>query len=272
MSGDLRDPQRSIPRGTVISVAIGFLVYISVPILLSFTCDPAELRENSLIWLKVALVPLLILPGLMGAIFSSAVGSILGAPRTLQALSGDGVLPKLFLRIPLPTGESAVAILLSAGIALAAVLLGDLNAVAPFVTMFFLTTYGMINLVAGLEKLIGDPSYRPSMNVPWLVTLAGAASCFFVMFLINRTACLMAVTVEIGGLGVAPAAEAPRHLGGYAARILAVSRSIGPLLRTPPARGSPKLEASHPSLLGATRRGAAACCGSPPGSTRTGAS
>jgi hypothetical protein len=64
--------------------------------------------------------------------------------------------------------------------------------------MFFLTTYGMINLVAGLEQLSGAPSYRPAIRVPWAVSLLGAAGCFWVMSLINLPAALVAFVVEIG--------------------------------------------------------------------------
>lgn len=75
---------------------------------------------------------------------------------------------------------------------------GDLNAVAPVLTMFFLTTYGMINMVARLEKLSGAPSYRPTIRVPWFVSLAGGVACFWVMSLISWPAALVALVVEVG--------------------------------------------------------------------------
>ena len=174
------------------------MIYLGVPVILAFNADTGTLLGDNLVWTRIALVPALVLPGLWGAIFSSAVGSMLGAPRTLQALSGDRVVPRFFARSPLKTGESRIAIAVSAAIALAAVLLGDLNAVAPLVTMFFLTTYGMINLVAGLEKLIADPSYRPGLKVPWVASLAGALACFWVMFVINKAACVAAIGFELG--------------------------------------------------------------------------
>ena len=52
--------------------------------------------------------------------------------------------------------------------------LGDLNAVGRWVTIFFLTLYVMINLSAALERLVGDPSYRPTIRVPWFVSLSGS--------------------------------------------------------------------------------------------------
>jgi len=82
-------------------------------------------------------------------------------------------------------------------IALAAVLLGDLNAVAPVVTMFFLTVYGMLNMVAAMETLSGDTSWRPKLRVPWIINLLGGLLCIMVMFLINPLFGFIAILAEI---------------------------------------------------------------------------
>ena len=201
LSGDLRDPQKAIPKGTLAAVGTGFVIYMTVPIILAFNATPEALLSNSLIWTEVAIVPALVLPGLWGAIISSAMGSILGGPRTLQALAKDRIIPRFFGRHLLKTGESAIAIGVTAGIAIAAVLLGGLNAVAMLVTMFFLTTYGMANLVAGLETLIADPSYRPTLKVPAVVSLAGAVACFWVMYVISAPGCVLAIAIELGVWG-----------------------------------------------------------------------
>jgi solute carrier family 12 (potassium/chloride transporter), member 4/6 len=198
LSGDLADPKRSIPVGTVLAVATGFVVYLIVPVALAMAADSQTLVADNLIWFKLAAVPALIFPGLVGAILSSAVGSILGAPRTLEALIEDRVLPRLPRRLISPRLATNLPHLLATAVALAAVALGNLNAVAPVLTMFFLTTYGMVNLVAGLEQLSGAPSYRPAVRVPWLVSLAGGAGCLWVMWLINRWAAVAAVVVEVG--------------------------------------------------------------------------
>jgi len=198
LSGDLEDPQAAIPRGTIAAVLVGFAVYFTVPMVLAAAADSSTLVAESMIWFRVAVLPALIIPGLLGAILSSAVGSILGAPRTLQALASDRVVPRWLERGGDGSNGPTVAHLVSTGIALAAVGLGDLNAVAPVLTMFFLTTYGMINLVAGLEQLSGAPAYRPAITVPWAVSLAGAAGCFWVMSLINLPAAILALVVEVG--------------------------------------------------------------------------
>jgi hypothetical protein len=199
LSGALRRPERSIPRGTIAAVLTGFGVYLVVVLALSIAADPTALATDNLIWFTlVGGASFLILPGLWGAIFSSAVGSVLSAPRTLEAMVHDRILPGFMgARIRWVEGPG-VPLLLSLAVALAAVMLGDLDAVAPALTMFFLTTYGMINLVAGIEKLAGDPSFRPTMRVPWWVSIAGALGCFWVMFLINPLALMIALVVEVG--------------------------------------------------------------------------
>jgi len=199
LSGDLEHPDRSIPRGTIAAVLVGFVVYIGAAIGLALAADPAELVADNLIWFTIAgAAGVLIFPGLWGAIFSSAVGSVLSAPRTLEAMVADRVLPR-WLGSPIGRVRGpGVPLLISLLVALGAVLLGGINAVALVLTMFFLTTYGMVNLVAGVENLTADPSYRPTMRVHWVISLAGAGACFWVMFLISPAALVVAVIIEIG--------------------------------------------------------------------------
>lgn len=199
LSGDLRDPKTSIPLGTLAAVLTGFVIYLLVPTLLFWGADPMTLREDSLVWTRIALLgPWLVLPGLWGAIFSSAVGSALAAPRTLQALSMDRLVPRHLAPRSADGQEPTGALVLTIAIALVAVLLGDLNTVALVVTMFFLTVYGTINLVAALETLSGNPSWRPKMRVHWAVPLTGALSCFAAMLLIHAPAGITALVIELG--------------------------------------------------------------------------
>lgn len=196
MSGDLADPGFSIPWGVISAVAVGAAVYLAVPFALANGAPTAELMGNSLVWTDIASVSWLVMPGLFGAILSSALGSILAAPRTLQALANDRLAPAVLGRTDPKTGEPIIALYLSGGVALAAVLLGDLNAVASVLTMFFLTTYGTLNLVAGLEALVGDPSFRPRLKVPWLVSFVGAAGCMVAILAINPLAGTVAIVIE----------------------------------------------------------------------------
>ncbi|MBN2800747.1 MAG: hypothetical protein JXX28_16520 [Deltaproteobacteria bacterium] len=135
---------------------------------------------------------------MFGAILSSAFGSVLSAPRTLQALAFDRLVPVGLGKLDERSGEPMLALRISGGIALAAVLLGDLNAVAEWVTIFFLTTYGALNLVAGIESLVGDPSFRPRIRVPWWASFLGAGGCLLAMMLINPLALGVAIVLEVG--------------------------------------------------------------------------
>ena len=158
MSGDLAEPRRSIPYGSVAATLVGLLVYLVVPILLYFSADAASLIDDPLIWNRIALLgPWFVLPGLWGAIFSSAVGSMLGAPRTLQALATDSLMPRWLSVSAKPGAEPRLGIVVTLVLSLTAVFLGDLNTVATVATMFFLSVYGTVNLVAALESLSGNP-------------------------------------------------------------------------------------------------------------------
>lgn len=198
LSGDLKNPGRAIPLGAIAATVTGFIIYLMLPVLLSRGADTYDLQNDSLIWLKIApLGALLVLPGLWGAILSSAVGSVLGAPRTLQAVCRDQIAGKKLRSLISGEGGARVALLVTSLIALAAVFLGNLNAVAQVVTMFFLTVYGTVNIVAGLETLSGDPSWRPRFRVPWPINIACGLACVWVMFLINPLASLVAIGIEI---------------------------------------------------------------------------
>ncbi len=197
LSGDLKNTAKSIPVGSLGAVLTGFVVYLIIPVVLALGAAPEELRSDTLIWTKIA--PMgrwLVLPGLFGAILSSAIGSMLTAPRTLQALAQDRIAPRIFGTRGAGRKDLLPGFIVTLVLALAAVLLGDLNVVAAVVTMFFLTVYAIVNLVAAVESISGDPSWRPKIRVPWPVNLLGAAGCIFAMFLINPPAGVAAIIIE----------------------------------------------------------------------------
>ena len=201
MSGDLEDPARSIPRGTLAAVGAGYLIYLAIPVLLVARAGAGELVGEPLIMRRISLWGDVILLGVWGATLSSAMGSILGAPRVLQALARDRVLPRPLAWLGRGSGaadEPRAGTVFTLGIALAAVWLGDLNLIAPVLTMFFLTTYGVLNVVAGVERLLGSPSFRPTFKVHWSISIAAALACFGVMLLINALATAVAAVVVVG--------------------------------------------------------------------------
>jgi len=195
MSGDLKDPGTSIPKGTFWAIGVGYIIYMGLPILLANRADALTLIEDPLIMRKISYWGDAILIGVWGATLSSAMGSILGAPRVLQALARDGVLPRWLRWLGRGDGEDdtpRIGTLVTMGVALVAVWLGNLNVIAPILTMFFLTTYGVLNVTAGIERLLGSPSFRPKFKVHWSFSLLGAIGCVAVMLLINTVATVIA--------------------------------------------------------------------------------
>ncbi|OZC01905.1 Na-K-Cl cotransporter [Rubricoccus marinus] len=201
MSGDLRDPNRSIPAGTFAAVAVGYAIYMLLPILLFFRAPEAALLSDPLVMTRIAVWGDSILVGVWGATLSSALGSVLGAPRVLQALARDGVLPRPLAFLGRGSGDEdtpRIGTGLTLGLALAAVWFGDLDLIAPVLSMFFLATYGVLNASAFVESLLKSPSFRPTFRVHWALSLLGFAGCLAVMFLINAIATVVAIASIFG--------------------------------------------------------------------------
>jgi len=197
MSGDLRDPGRSLPIGTFAAIGISTVVYASVAVLLAGNLPLEELAVDTGAMGTVAAWSPLIFAGVAAATLSSAMASFLGAPRILQSLASDKVFPmiNLFAKGHGSTSNPRRAVLLSLGIALVTVALGDLNAIAPVVSMFFLISYGLLNYATYFEARGGDPSFRPRFRYfDRRLSLAGALGCLAVMVAINPIAGAVAVT------------------------------------------------------------------------------
>lgn len=186
MSGELENPRRSIPLGTMSAIGLSLIVYLILAWWLARSATEKELLGNYTVMVDQAAWGPAVLAGLLGATFSSALSSLVGAPRILQALGEHRILPAgKWLSTRTKKGEPRNALYLSGALVLAALMLRDLNAVAPFITMFFLITYGMINLVVFLEQTLGLVSFRPVLRLPRIVPLTGAVGCLFAMFVIN---------------------------------------------------------------------------------------
>ena len=198
MSGDLKDPSRDIPRGTILSIIVTAIIYILVVIWFATHLSAETLVTENMAMQSISIFPVLILFGVWASTLSSALGSILAAPRTLQAIALDRVAPEwMGYQMGSPT-EPRVAVLLSTAIAVGVIWLGDLNFIAPIISMFFLNTYGMVNLVAGIEKLLGNPSFRPRFSIHWSISLLGALGCYGAMFLISTPATIAAIIISYG--------------------------------------------------------------------------
>ncbi|MBI9056958.1 MAG: amino acid permease [Labilibaculum sp.] len=201
LSGDLKNPSKSIPLGTTAATLIGMVVYFFVIYKLAMSVSSSDLMEHQLIMAKVAIGGSLIIPlGLAASTISSALGSVMVAPRTLQALSIDRSFPSKALNRWLAKGrasdnEPINASLVTCIIAMIFVILGDVNAVAEIISMFFMLTYGALCLISFLNHFGSSPSYRPSFKSRWLLSLVGFITSIWVMFKINTLYAFAAVIV-----------------------------------------------------------------------------
>ena len=198
LSGDLKDPSRSIPLGTIGSILFTAVIYILVIIMFAYNLTSEQLLGDSLAMRRIAFIPDAILAGVWASTLSSALGSVLAAPRTLQAIANDGVVPRWVASNMGSKTEPRMAVLITGVIAFVVIWAGDLNAVAPIISMFFLNTYGMVNLTSAIEKLVDNPSYRPRFRIPWWISMIGALGCYSAMFLINTPATIVAIVVSYG--------------------------------------------------------------------------
>lgn len=194
MSGDLKDPKKSLPLGAVGAVAVGFVVYIGLAFFFFYTVDAEALKNDPQILFEISLFSPLVIAGIWGATLSSALGSILGAPRILQAISMDKIAPKLFAKGSGKTGEPRNALLLAFVIAEAGIMIGQLDVIARIVSMFFITTYAFLNMACAIESW-SSSDFRPAFKIPKSVSIIGALSAFIIMILLDFMALVGAVVV-----------------------------------------------------------------------------
>jgi amino acid transporter len=193
LSGDLKNPSRSLPIGTISGILVAYLIYISISIFLVSHVSLERLAQDPLIMQDMASVPALIIVGIWGATLSSALGGLLGAPRTLQAIANDGIVPRIFGKTFGSTNEPRIATLVTCGIALVGICLGSVNVIAPLLTMICLICYAVLNLSAGIETLMANPSWRPRFRVHWSISLTGAVLCLIAMLMIDPGYAMLAM-------------------------------------------------------------------------------
>ncbi len=212
MSGDLKDPAKSIPLGVLAAIVVAFGVYLLQFILLSGASYRSALIETPFLFLTRHALPgmaVMLLAGVLAATLSSALGSLLGAPRVLQAIGRDGLLRALapFGKGSGPSDEPRRALLVSGAITFLVLawaakdgLKGGgeeaLNSIAEAVSMCILYAFAMVNLAAFVESFGGNPSFRPRFRFfHWSFALAAALACLGVSLFINPLASLGSLAV-----------------------------------------------------------------------------
>lgn len=207
LSGDLANPRRSIPVGILSATVVGMLVYVAIVWKLSVSASQEMLVTDQLVMSRIALWGPVIPIGLACATVSSALGSILIAPRTLQALAADRIVAVPGVTEWLaagrgPENEPRNGTVLTALLALAIASVGDVDFVARIISMFFMVTYGALCAISFLEHFAARPAYRPSFRSKWWVSLFGALACVFLMFQMDPVYAISAILI-MGGIYVA---------------------------------------------------------------------
>ncbi|XP_047241620.1 solute carrier family 12 member 6-like isoform X1 [Girardinichthys multiradiatus] len=204
-SGDLKDAQRSIPIGTILAILTTSVVYLSSVVLFGACIDGVVLRDKFGDSVKSNLVvgtlawpsPLVIVIGSFFSTCGAGLQSLTGAPRLLQAIAKDNIIP--FLRVfghGKANGEPTWALLLTALIAELGILIASLDLVAPILTMFFLMCYLFVNLACGLQTLLRTPNWRPRFSYyHWTLSFLGMIICLALMFISSWYYAIVAMVI-----------------------------------------------------------------------------
>ncbi|XP_067113118.1 solute carrier family 12 member 9 [Osmerus mordax] len=188
MSGELKNPSVSIPRGTIAAVLYTFIIYLLLFLLVSSTCDRALLVQDYGFFQRINVWPPFVTIGVYCASLSAAMSSLIGASRILHALALDQLfgLPLAPAAITSRSGNPWVAVVYTWGLAQCVVFAGQLNTIAGLVTVFYLLAYAAVDLACLALEWASAPNFRPTFQVfSWHSCLLGIVSCLVMMFVIN---------------------------------------------------------------------------------------
>jgi len=240
MSGDLKDPSYSIPVGTFSSIVFTGATYLLMILLLAGANSQTALIMDNMIVRTNAMFPTLVPLGIFAATLSSALGSMMGAPRILQSLAKDNIFGWLTPFASTSKGEPRPATIATFVIAQAAIMMGNLDTIAPVITMFFMLTYGTLNLACFYEAYSRNPSFRPTFRYyNWASGLIGFLSCMGVMLLINSLWALISISCMAGVFGMVKRAGFVARWGDVSSGV-ALERARKALLALEDERYHPK--------------------------------
>lgn len=206
-SGDLADASKSIPIGTIMAITTTSLVYLSCVVLFGACIDRRLLLDKFGDSLNGGLViaqlcwphPLVIVIGSFLSTLGAGLQSLTGAPRLLQAIARDNIIPFLnVFGVSTKRGEPARALLLTACLSELGILIASLDYIAPIITMFFLMCYGFVNLACALQTILRTPNWRPRFRFyHWSLSFLGLSLCIAVMFITSWYYALAAIAIAV---------------------------------------------------------------------------
>ncbi|XP_054639705.1 solute carrier family 12 member 5 isoform X2 [Dunckerocampus dactyliophorus] len=204
-SGDLRDAQKSIPIGTIAAITTTSTVYMSSVILFGACIEGVVLRDkfgegvhgNLVIGTLAWPSPWVIVIGSFFSTCGAGLQSLTGAPRLLQAIAKDGIVPALrIFGHGKANGEPTWSLLLTAFICESGILIASLDSVAPILSMFFLMCYMFVNLACALQTLLRTPNWRPRFKFyHWTLSFLGMSLCLTLMFLCSWYYAIVAMVI-----------------------------------------------------------------------------
>nr|XP_029721458.1 solute carrier family 12 member 4 isoform X3 [Aedes albopictus] len=206
-SGDLADAQKSIPIGTIGAILTTSTVYLSCVMLFAGTVDNLLLRDKfgQSIGGKLVVANMawpnqwVILIGSFLSTLGAGLQSLTGAPRLLQAIARDGIIPFLEpFAVSSKRGEPTRALILTLLICQSGILLGNVDLLAPLLSMFFLMCYGFVNLACAVQTLLRTPNWRPRFKFyHWSLSLIGLTLCMSIMFMTSWYFALIAMGMAV---------------------------------------------------------------------------
>ncbi|KKA25970.1 hypothetical protein TD95_002159 [Thielaviopsis punctulata] len=199
MSGDLRNPSKSIPRGTLWAMFSTFICYLVVITAMASSITHDSLLGNPNVIPLTNLSAEVIMAGECAVTLFSALMGVIAAAKLLQALARDKLLPgmSVFGKGTKKGDEPILAILLTYALAQLA-LLADLNQIATLISMGYQMTFFVMNLACFLLKIGSAPNFRPAFKFfNWQTAAAGAFASAFAMFFINETYASAAVLMLV---------------------------------------------------------------------------
>uniref|UniRef100_A0A8C4RW44 Amino acid permease/ SLC12A domain-containing protein n=1 Tax=Erpetoichthys calabaricus TaxID=27687 RepID=A0A8C4RW44_ERPCA len=190
-SGDLKDAQKSIPTGTIMAIATTSFICI-----LLNKCM-GSCKWESCDWYTVLALPMGYCHRFIFSTCGAGLQSLTGAPRLLQAIARDGIVP--FLQVfghGKANGEPTWALLLTAAICEIGILIASLDSVAPILSMFFLMCYMFVNLACAVQTLLRTPNWRPRFKFyHWTLSFLGMTLCLALMFISSWYYALVAILI-----------------------------------------------------------------------------
>ncbi|XP_077579434.1 solute carrier family 12 member 9 isoform X2 [Stigmatopora nigra] len=188
MSGDLKNPSYSIPRGTITAVIFTFIIYNLLSVLVACSCDRVLLQKDYSFLREINIWNPFVIIGVYSSTLSAAMSNLIGASRILYALARDDLFGKVLspAKKTSYSGNPWVSVLFSWFLVQLVLFSGKLNTIASIVTIFFLLVYAAVDLACLALEWASAPNFRPTFRYfTWHTCVLGIVGCAVMMFLIN---------------------------------------------------------------------------------------